>query len=91
MRSTLLTVALGVSALISTVSTLGSSPQLFDPSHMSGSRMVKFGSSAAKVSWKAFIRGWYSQAANQNSFIIDEQCFGDWMSNDIFEIDNLLA
>ena len=62
---------------------------VFDASKMSDTQMVAFVDNVASRLWGSFIRGWYSKS--NSSLSIDEQCFGNWIVDDMLQLDESLT
>ena len=60
--------------------------QEFDPSQMSDSEMLMFVSNLAKNTWTSFVHGWYSKVEDKRTFEINENCFGDYIAKDVYDI-----
>ena len=77
-----------LAALLATTVLAQSQQREFDPSGMSQSEMVLFVDKLAQLSYTGFARGLFS--ASNRTLAISENCFGEWIVDDLHEMDDIV-
>ena len=83
---TTLVVASIVTVPVVLTQSIDKNDQIFDPTQMTDDQMIIFSSNVGKTIWTSFVRGWYSKS--NETFKVDEECFGDWLVQDLHNLDN---